>query len=313
MKALINALKGFKAAKKTARMVVLLFILNLAFSAILAVPMYHSLKDSFGDSLVGERMAQNFDMLWWEEFRDQSEGLEKSLTPSIIGKGAILNNLEGIILMTFAALPPAVLIFGLIYIIFRTFLAGGVLSTFNQSLDRFSLKKFFGGAGIHFFSFFLVMLLSWAFYFGVLGILHRGFDSIRNSVAQNSFSEITPFYLGLFFSMILLFVLFLFQMLFDYTRIQIVVEKRTNILKALQDAIEFIVKHPGSTLALFYLLFSVNVLVTLLFLTIHSLIPQNTALNVILIFLIQQFFIFAVIFTRCWLYASEMELYKYWR
>ena len=313
MKALINVIKGFKSTQKRTRMVVLLFILNLAFSVILAVPMYHSLRDSFGDSLVSERMAKGIDMLWWEEFRDQSEGLEKTFTPSIIGKGAILNNLEGLILMSFSALPSAVLILGIIYVIFRTFLAGGILATFNQSHDRFSLKKFFEGAGVHFFSFFLVMLLSWVFYFGMLGTLHSGLDSIRNSVAQHSFSEITPFYLGIFFSMILLFVLFLFQMFFDYTRIQIVVEQRKDVLVAARDALLFIAKHPGSTLALFYLLFLVNVLVTLLFLMIQSLIPQNTALNVVLIFLIQQLFIFAIIFTRCWLYASEMELYKYWR
>jgi hypothetical protein len=313
MKAFINAIKGFKATKKTARMVLLLFILNLAFSVILAVPMYHSLKESFGDSLVGESMAKGFDMLWWEEYRDQSEGLEKTFTPSIIGKGAILNNLEGLILMTFTALPPAILIHILIYIIFRTFLAGGILTTFNQSETRFSLKKFFGGAGFHFFSFSCVMLLSWVFYFGVLGILYRGLDSIRNSVAQNSFSEITPFYLGLFFSAILLFVLFLFQMLFDYTRIQIVVEQRNNIRKAFRNALRFIVKHPGSTLALFYLLFCVNVLLTLVYVLIQNLFFQDTALDVILVFLIQQSFIFAVIFLRCWLYAGEMELYKYWR
>jgi hypothetical protein len=313
MKALINVLKGFKATKKQARMVILLFILNLAFSAILAVPMYHSLKKSFGDSLVGETMAKGFDMLWWEEYRDQSEGLEKTFTPSIIGKGAILNNLEGLILLTFFSLPPAVLIFGLIYIVFRTFLAGGILSIFNRISARFSLKDFFGGAGAHFLSFVLVMLLSWIFYFGVLGFLYRGFGSIRNSVAQHSFSEITPFYLGLFFSVILLFVLFLLQMLFDYTRIQIVVDERHNILVAFRNALKFIVKHPGSTLALFYILVFVNVLVTLFYLLIQSLIPQNTALGVIFVFLIQQIFIFAIIFTRCWLYSGEMELYKYWR
>jgi hypothetical protein len=313
MKSFINFIKGFKLTKKTARMVLLLFFVNLVFAMILAVPMYHSLKDSFGDSLLGESMAEGFDMLWWEEYRDQSEGLDKTFTPSIIGKGAILNNLEGLILMTFFTLPPAVLIFGLIYIIFRTFLAGGILSTFNTNGSKFSLKKFFGGAGSYFSHFFLVMLLSWFVFFGVLGFLYRGLGSIRNSVAQNSFSEITPFYLGLFFSVILLFLLLLLQMLFDYTRIQIVVEQKKNILFALRDAFRFIFKHFGSTLGLFYLLFLVNFGATLIYLLLKSYIPQSTALGVISVFFIQQLFVFALIFVRCWLYASELELYKYWR
>lgn len=313
MRSIINFIKGFKTTKKTARMVLLLFIVNLAFAMILAVPMYHSLKDSFGDSLVGEGMAKGFDMLWWEEYRDQSEGLAKTFTPSIIGKGAILNNLEGLILMTFFALPPVILIFGLIYIIFRTFLAGGILSTFNLNESKFSLKKFFGGAGTHFPHFFLVMLVSWFIFYGMLGSLYRGFSSIRNSIAQNSFSEVTPFYLGLVFSVILLFLLFLLQMLFDYTRIQIVVEQRTNILIALRDAFRFISKHLGSTLGLFYLLVLVNFGITLIYLLLKSFIPQSTAVGVISVFLIQQLFVFALIFIRCWLYASELELYKYWQ
>lgn len=313
MRSIINVIKGFKATKQTARMVLLLFILNLAFSLILAVPVYHSLIESFGDSLVAERMAKGFDFLWWEEYRDQSEGLEKTFTPSIIGKGAILNNLEGLILMTFFNLPPIVLILGLIYIIFRTFLAGGILATFNISEPKFSLKKFFGEAAGFFSRFFLVMLVSWLFFFGFLGLLNRGFSTIRYSVAQSSFSEITPFALGLFFSSIILFLIFFFQMLFDYTRIQIVVEERTNVLVAIRDAIRFVFRHPGSTLALFYLLVLANLGVTLIYLLLKNLVPQSTSLGVLAAVLIQQIFIFAVIGIRCWLYASEINLYKYWR
>ncbi len=294
-------------------MVILLFIVNVGFSLILAVPMYHSLKESFGDSLVGESMAKGFDFLWWEEYRDQSEGFEKTFTPSIFGKGAILNNFEDLILMTYFALPPAILILGLIYIIFRTFLAGGILSIFHTNGSKFSLKKFFGGAGAHFPYFFLVMLFSWVFFFGVLGLLYRGFGSIRNTVAQNSISEVMPFYLGLLFSVILLFLLLFLQMLFDYTRILIVVEQRKNILDAVRDAFRFISRHLGSTLGLFYLLFLVNLGVTVLFLVLKNFIPQITAVEVIFVFLIQQLFVFTLIFIRCWLYAGELELYKYWR
>lgn len=313
MKSFINFLKGFKTTKKTAKMVLLLFFINLAFAMILAVPMYHSLKDSFGDSLVGERMTNGFDILWWEEYRDQSTGLAKTFTPSIIGKGAILNNLEGLILMTFFALPPEILILGLFYIIFRTFLAGGILSIFNINTSKFSLKKFFGGAGTHFPHFFLVMLVSWVFFFGVLSFIYRGFSSIRSSVAQNSFSEITPFHLGIFFSVILLFLLLFLQMLFDYTRIQIVVENKKNILVAVRDAFRFIVRHLGSTLGLLYLLFIVNFSITILYLLLKNSVPQSTGIGVISVFFIQQLFVFSIIFIRCWLYASELELYKYWR
>ena len=124
MKAILNIFKGFQNTGRLARMVILLLVINLTFSMILAVPMYHSLRDSFGNSLVGKRMAEGFDYLWWEEYRDDAQGLEKTFTPSIIGKGAILNNLEGLVQLRVLELPPGILIFGLIYIILHTFLAG---------------------------------------------------------------------------------------------------------------------------------------------------------------------------------------------
>jgi len=292
-------------------MILLLLIVNLAFSLILALPLYYSLQDSFGQSLVGERMAESFDYLWWEEFRDEAKGLEKTFTPSIIGKGAILNNLEGLLMMRFLDLPPIVLIMGLLYIILHTFLAGGILSIFNTEELKFSLGEFFRGAGSHFFRFFLLMLLSWFFFiafpfvsFGILG-------SILENVRENSFSELTPFYLGLLFSAVVLFLFLLIQMIFDYARIKIVLEESRNILRAALGAFGFVFRHLGSTLGLFYLLFLVQAMVTLLYILIQGLIPQSHFWGVLAAFLYQQVFIFSLIWVRCWFYSSQMELYRY--
>ncbi len=311
MKVFINFLKGFRNTGKAARMVVLLLVINLAFSLILAIPMYHSLQDSFGKSLVSERMADGFDYLWWEEFRDQAEGLEKTFTPSIIGKGAILNNLEGLIQLRVFDLPPIVLIFGVLYIILHTFLAGGILHAFQKSDRQFSLKNFFKGAGAHFSRFFLLMLLSWAFFLLIGQAVKGGLDSILDNVREAAFSEITPFYLGLAFSVVVLLLFLFIQMVFDYGRIKIVLEERRDILTAAAGAFGFVFRHLGSTLGLFYLLFTVQIIFSLFYIFIQALIPQASFMGVLLGFLFQQIFIFGLIWIRCWLYSSQMELYRY--
>ena len=128
--------------------------------------------------LAGDRMAEGYDYLWWEEYRDDSQGLEKTFTPAIIGKGAILNNLEGLIQMRVFDLPPVILIFGLFYIILHTFLAGGILSCFRKGGLTFTLKDFFQGAGLFFFRFALLIILSWIFFL-IIGLgVKGGFDSI---------------------------------------------------------------------------------------------------------------------------------------
>ncbi len=311
MKVFINFIKGLTNTLKAARMILLLLIINLAFSLILALPMYHSLKDSFGDSLVGERMAEGFDYLWWEEFRDEAEGLEKTFTPSIIGKGAILNNLEGLIMMRIFDLPSIILIMGLLYIILHTFLSGGILSIFNSKGGKFSIGDFFQGAGSHFFRFFLLMLLSWLFFillpFVSFGILGTALENVR----ENAFSEITPFYLGLVFNLVVLVLLLFIQMVFDYGRIKIVLEESRNVMKSALGAFRFVFRHLGSTLGLFSLLFLVQVAVTCVYISLQGFIPQSYFWGVLIAFLFQQAFIFSLIWVRCWLYSAQMELYKF--
>jgi hypothetical protein len=311
MKVFINFFKGFKTTGKATRMIILLLVINLAFSLILAVPMYHSLKDSIGNSLVGERMAEGFDYLWWGEYRDEAQGLEQTFTPSIIGKGAILNNLEGLIQLRIFDLPPIVLVLGLLYIILHTFLAGGILSILKNADQKFSLKKFFHGAGSHFFRFFLLMLISWVFFLIIGQAVKGGLDSILDGVRETAFSEIAPFYLGLVFSAVVFFLFLFVQMAFDYGRIKIVLEDSPNIIASAAGAFRFVFRYLGSTLGLFYLLFLVQIIFTLIYIQIQGIIPQSSLLGVVVAFLFQQFFIFGLIWIRCWLYSSQMELYRY--
>ncbi len=68
-------LKGMRQAASLPKMILFLYGVNLILALCLAVPMFHSLQDSLGSSQVTERMAENFDYLWWEEFQNQSQGL----------------------------------------------------------------------------------------------------------------------------------------------------------------------------------------------------------------------------------------------
>jgi len=258
MKIFWNFGRGFMATGRVSKMVLFLFVVNLLFSLLLAIPMYNSLKDSFGRSEAGSRMAKGFDYVWWEEFRDEAKGLETTFSPSVIGKGAILTNLENLIQMRFYSLPPILLVFGLFYIILHTFLAGGILSIFNQDAPRFTMKEFIQGAGSHFLRFFGLMLFSWLFIIAIGVFLQEGFISIISEISSNSLSEVIPFYLRLGFSVLTFILLLFIQMVFDYARIKVVLEESRNIIKSTLEALAFIFKYPFSNSIFpgFWLLFS---------------------------------------------------------
>lgn len=310
MKVFINGVKGFTNTSLVVKMVLLVYLINLAFSILLAVPLFRSLQDSFGDSLVSEQMAKGFDYLWWEEFRDKAQGLEKTFSPDIFGKGALLSNLEALIQFRFLSWPPALLVLGFLYLVIHTFLAGGILTVYTEKTPRFNLQIFFGGGGTYFPRFMGLLGLSWVF-FGAILVLGGFLVRILNKVAQNTFSEVTPFFLGLALSVFMLFLFLLIQMIFDYARISAVVHNSRDVVRATLNGLKFVFKHPVSTLGLYYLILLGHILVSLIYMLLAGVVPQSTVPGVLFAFLIQQAFIFSLVWIRCWLYSSQLELYRF--
>jgi len=291
-------------------MVILLFIFNLLFSLILAVPMYTSLEKSIGGSEVGDRMVKDFDYIWWEEFRDQSKGMETTFSPSILGKGAVLDNFVHLLNFGKTRLPRVILVFGALYMLFHTFFSGGIISVLAEDSSAFSIRGFFSGAGKLAPRFFLLMIISWIFFFLVI-VLKDFFSTIAASVSSTAVSEIFPFYLSLIFS-IFVYVLFLFfQMVFDYARIKTALEDSQNVLLTIRDAFIFVFKNIVSTMGLFYLLLLTNLAITVVYIILKEIIPQSSTVFIAVVFVIQQTFICSLIWIRCWLYSSQVELYKY--
>jgi len=213
--------------------------------------------------------------------------------------------------MKFLNYPPSLLVFGLLYILLHTFLAGGIVHIFSQDPTEFRFNNFFHGAGKFFSYFFGFMIVSFAVFFFVLGSLTKWFGSIVEASAKNSVSEITPFILGIIFGLVSLVIFLFFHMVFDYARIKTVSEGRKNIFKSLLSSLNFVVKNLGTTLGLYYLIFAVTILLSIIYIFLHNLIPQVSLWSVGVAFIIQQTFIFALIGIRCWLYSSQLKLFQY--
>jgi hypothetical protein len=311
MKILINAVKGFRKTLQVKRLIIMLFLLNFLFALFLAVPMYHSLRNSFGDGLVSEKMLEGFDYLWWEEYRDQNDGLENTFNPGMIGGGALLINLENLTKMRFLSFPPLLLIFGFIYILFHTFLAGGVLAILNMENPSFSLKSFFSGAGHYFLPFVLYMLFFWFFLFFLVSPLNSWLTQVLSRISRNASSEILPFVLELIFSAVILFLILFIHMIFDYIRIKTVQFKKKAVFQNAVAGVKFVLKNFRSALGLYFLIVFSGVLLSFLYVFLASVIDQTNVLWIAAGFVVQQLFIFGIIWIRCWLYAGEIELHRY--
>jgi len=308
MTSISNLSKGYTTVKTAGRLVIFLYLINLAFSLILAVPMHEAVKESLGRSQAGERMAKGFDYLWWEEFRDKSHGLAKTYGPTVFGRGALLNNLEGLVGMRLGTLPSAVLLTLIVYLTLHAFLAGGVLGSYAQESPEFGLRGFLGEAIQYFPSFLGLMLLSWAFFYIVMFILSARLSLLVERMSRTALTERAPFFAGLAVSLVVWVLIMFIQMVFDYARIRTVLEGRTGVFRAAWQGLALVVRHPLATLGLTYSLFIVTAIVSVAYVLLKETIVQSTAGGVLLAFALQQVFILALVGLRCWTYAGQLHL-----
>jgi hypothetical protein len=311
MKALLNFLKGFHQSASLPQLILLVYVVNILVAIPLALTLFDSLQDSFGDSQVTERMSQGFDYLWWEEFRDDSEGLEATFSPALLGKGAVLSSLENLIRWKFLSFPPWLLLSACFYLVMRTLLAGGILHTYSMKGDGHSGQELLKGAAAHAPQFAGILLCGWLSWLVILAPLSRGLNSWVSHTARNSYSEITPFTLNLLVSAVIFALFFLIQMVLDYTRISVVIQKRRSLWHAFRAGIGLVARHPLSTIALLGMMLLVQAVATAAYLLLRALIPQDGPLGVAAAFVLLQAFIFTLAWIRCWQYSSQMHLFRY--
>lgn len=311
MKIFLNLAKGFSLIRKNASLIIIFFLANFILSLILTYPIYSSLDSSLSTSKVGDKAVEEFDYLWWQEFRDQANGIEKTFLPSkITGKGLLLDNLVLLKNIGFLNLPYPLSLGFLLFLIAQVFLSAGIISVYNQENVISRFHTFFS-EGVRFFSrFLLIMFFSWILFFLAGFCLNQLFGSWVNKVAENSISERAPFFLNLFFSLVILLILFFVQMLFDYARINVVVNNSKNVIKSIINAFSFVFNNIGKTLGLYYLIIFIHLMLAVAFSLFERWLPQNSFLMIIALFFVQQIFVLGVITVRLWLYASELSLFK---
>ena len=221
---------------------------------LVALPMSLALRGMIathlGDSLYGDALASGANYDWWQEFSAQATGLGTTFVPSILGFGAVLDNISGILdnramAATIAGATAA-------WLVLWSFLSGGVLDRYARMRPT-RAPGFFAACGTHVWRFARLGVLAWVFYWSLFTVVHPYlFDVFYPWATRNVTAERTAFairaLLYLFFGMLLI----LFNVVFDYARIRIVVEDRRSAVGALVAGARFVRRHPA-TLRLYLL------------------------------------------------------------
>jgi hypothetical protein len=278
---------------------------------LVALPLTLALRDTIarhlGSSLAADRAASGVDYDWMQEFGEVATGSAATFRPTILGFGAVLDNLSAFLDDT--TRPVAILAFAAAYILLWIFLAGGIIDRYAR--DRATRSNgFFAACGIYSIRFARLAAVQLIVYAVVFGALHPLlFDRLYPALIRDLTVERTAFFIrvGLYAAFGL--VLAAFNLLFDYAKVRAVIEDRRSMLGALSAAARFIGRNATATIGLFLL----NVLLFLVALGGYAMIAPGAGgagLSMWIGVILSELYILARLWVKLVFWGTEVALFQ---
>ena len=288
-------------------------VLAGTFSATLlvALPLSYVLRGMIaahlGPSLAADAAAAGTNYDWWHEFSAQASGLGVTFTPSIVGFGAVLDNLNGIL----DNLPLASAIAGVTaaWLVLWSFLAGGIVDRLARA-RRTRSHGFFAACGMHFWRLLRLGVIAWLAYAFLFGYVHKWiFTAALERLTRDVGVERTVFAYRVAGYLVFGALLLGCNIVLDYARIRIVVEDRRSAIGGLLAGGRFVRRHAGPALGLY----AVNAVAFLLLIGIYAAVAPGApgaGLSTLVVLAIGEAYIVGRLYLKLLFYASETSLFQ---
>jgi hypothetical protein len=282
-----------------------MFALTLALAMPLSIALRGMIEAHLGDSLAAEAAANGTDLDWWDEFSAQASGLGTTFVPSIVGFGAVLDNIGGLLdnlqmATTIAGATAA-------WMIIWSFLSGGVIDRYARQRPT-RAHGFFAACGTHFWRFLRLGVLAWIFYALLFSIVHPWlFDDLYPWLTRDMTVERTAFLLRFVLYVVFGALLIACNLVFDYARIRTVVEDRHSAIGSLVAGARFVRRHPAALR-----LYLLNGLMFLVLALVYAIVgpgaPSGFAIWIALA--IGQLYILLRHYVKLLFYASQIAYFQ---
>jgi hypothetical protein len=223
--------------------------LTLLVSLPLTLALRGMLAQHLGSSLEADAAASGVNYDWMQEFGDQATGLGTTFKPTVIGFGAVLDNLSGFIDDT--RRPIVIVGAASVYILLWLFVAGGILDRYARDRPTRAFG-FFAASGEFFFRFLRLAVAQWLVYALLFGELHPWlFDTVYPRMTHDVTVERDAFLIRAALYVVFGVIVAGGTMIFDYAKVRAVIEDRRSMLSAINAAVGFIGRNLGGAVALF--------------------------------------------------------------
>lgn len=316
MTTLDSITRGLRRAFAEPKVLLILWLVNSLAALPAAIAVGAAIHSDVGASRFQETLTEGFDMDWYAEYGDRnSSGVPSLFAAQRTGGALVYENLDalfgGRVLSGTKALAPLVLIFGLAWIL----LQGGVIARLTRervpgdASGRFSAGGFFADAGRFFLRFLVLAALAGFAYYALYRIAGWGFGRV-NEAFRDTGTERQLMMRVVLGGAILVFLLNIVRMVFDYAKIDVVSRDLRFAPMAIWRGVRFVVAHPISTFGVALGIGLLSLVVLGLYSQLAPGPGQSTALGVIAAFLVSQLFVAGRIFLRVALLGAEANLYR---
>jgi hypothetical protein len=300
-------LDGIRRVNRAPAILCGVWLLTLALSVPLGLAMRSQIAQHLGSSLAADTAASGVNYDWMQEFGDQATGVGATLKPTVIGAGAVLDNLSSFVDNVHR--PIVILAAAGAYLVLWLFVAGGIIDRYARERPT-RAHGFFAASGVFFFRFLrlaVVMLIVYGFLFGYV---HPWlFDDLYPRITRDVNVERTAFFMRVALYAAFGVVLAASNLIFDYAKVRTVVEDRRSMLASVGAAVRFAGAHGGAAMSLYVADFILFLVVVAAYVAVAP-GADGAGASMWLAFGIGQLYVIARLWVKLVFWASEVALFQ---
>jgi hypothetical protein len=299
---------GVRRVKSAPAILLGVWALTLLVSVPMAAAMRGMLAQHLGASLAADTAASGVNYDWMQEFAEQAAGLGTTFKPTIIGFGAVLDNLSAFIDDT--ERPIVVVAAASVYIVLWIFVAGGILDRYAR--DRATRTVgFFASSGVFFFRFLRLAAIQWMVYALLFGSMHAWlFDRLYPRIIHEVAVERTAFMVRIALYLVFGILVAACSIIFDYAKVRAVVEDRRSMLSAIAEGVGFISRNYAATVSLFLVNFTLFAIVVGVYAMIAPGAGGSSGVSMWGALLVGQLYVIARLWVKLVFWASGTALFQ---
>lgn len=277
-------ISGLKSSGRSLLMTTWIYIVNLVLGLIVAIPFLGKIKEGSQNSLSIHNFLYDFDFTTFRELFSETN-VQLNL---FFRQGFWI---------------------AILFIIISIFLTGGILKIFSDKTYPFSIERFINGGREFFSRFFRLscyMILVACICTLIVSVI---FVLIISASWSGTGSEKQLFYISITSLGILLVILIYILIIADYARFIMVRNDSKKVLRSIWMSTKFVTRKIMFTYGLYLMLLVIPLVLIYLYLLLSRVIGMNSGVTVLVMFIIQQGFIWMRVFTRIWTFGSQFDYY----